>query len=243
MRRASHVVVGYHHWGLVAGRFCYALARAVAYEGGRIKRVIDIPSPYTDEARNKIVEGFLAIPNEGQENEFLMMIDSDIEFEKDAISKTMMVADIHDADVVWGNYALGTLTNSIFAKDPDEKCELALVMEELKPNMVYTDIFGGGTGWCLMRRGILEKMRQEFPAPWHWFDRDLVIGNGGKRIKMGEDLSFGRRLQQMKAKQVGYTGLVLLHHKLHPTAPEFMKEEVEGMGLKMASADTSHVVG
>ena len=243
MNRAAHVVVGYHHWGLVAGRFCYALARACAYEGGRIKRVIDIPSPYTDEARNEIVEAFLAIPDPGKENEFLLMVDSDIEFEKDAISKTMMVAQIHNADVVWGNYALGTLTNSIFGLDPDPTQELAMVLGDLKPNMVYDNLYGGGTGWCLMRRSILEKMKETFPAPWHWFDRDIVKGVNGKLVKMGEDLTFGRRLNQMGAKQIGYTGLVLLHHKLHPTAPEFMRNEVEAMGLQMAEADTSLVHG
>ncbi len=228
--RAPHVVVGFHHWGLVAARFAYALARACAYEGNRVRRVIDLPSPYTDEARNKIVEAFLALKDD---TEYLLMVDADIEFEKDAISRTMWVAQNFDADVVWGNYSLGTFSNSIFTKDPESF--YAVPMDDLKPNKIYEGIYAGGTGWCLMNRRILEAFKEKYPAPWHWFERELVDGDQGKKIRLGEDLSFGKRVWESGGKQIGYTGVVLFHHKLHPTFPEFMKPltgEGEGIPVK-----------
>ena len=233
--RSPHVVVGYHHFGMVTGKFAYCLARAVAYEGGRIKSVIQMPSPYTDDARNKIVETFLFLPDP----EYLLMVDADIDFEKDAISKTMWVAQTTQADVVWGNYALGTFSNSIFAKDP-KGTEFAVPYVDLKPNAIYENIYAGGTGWCLMHRGLLLKMKEKFSAPWHWFDRDIITDKDGKVIKMGEDLSFGRRVSSMEGmKQVGYTGNFLVHHKLHPTVPQFMAPIAEELGMLVNPQEVS----
>lgn len=231
-------MIGYHHWGLVAGKFAYSLARACAYEGGRIKSCIEVQSPYTDEARNKVVQGFLGLD---PCPEYLLMVDGDIEFEKDAISKTMWVAQSFDADVVWGNYALGTFSNSLFAKD--ETTELAIALEGLNPDKVYHGIYGGGTGWCLMKREFLQKMREEYPGPWHWFGRDDIKGVEGEDIKLGEDLSFGRRAWLLGAKQLGYTGIFLIHHKFHPTAPQFMQEVAAKAGCTMTKALTAQTVG
>lgn len=226
--RSPHVVVGYHHFGMVTGKFAYCLARAVSYEGNRIKAVIQYPSPYTDEARNKIVETFLALPGT---TEYLLMVDADMDFEKDAISKTMWIAQNTEADVVWGNYSLGTFSNSLFAKDPDGT-DFAAPLDALNPNKVYEGIYGGGTGWCLMKRSILERMKEECPGPWHWFERDPITDDKGKVTKMGEDLSFGRRVFSLPGtKQVGYTGIFLVHHKLHPTVPQFMSPIAEELGL------------
>jgi hypothetical protein len=215
---------------MVTGKFAYCLARAVSYEGGRIKSVVQYPSPYTDEARNKIVEVFLAFPEQA---EYLLMVDADMDFEKDAVSKTMWIAQNTEADVVWGNYALGTFSNSLFAKDP-EGTEFAAPLDELKPNKIYENIYAGGTGWCMMKRDLLVKMKDKFPPPWHWFERDIITGTDGKLVKMGEDLSFGKRVASMEGtKQVGYTGNFLVHHKLHPTVPQFMSPIAEELGLSV----------
>ena len=235
MNRAPRVAVGYHSFGTVHSKFCFSLARAVAYEGNRVDRVIDLQSPYTEEARNKVVEAFLG----GTSAEYLLMVDADIEFERDSISKTMWVAQNFDAAVVWGNYALGTFGNSIFTKDP--KSEWALVLENLQPNMIYQDVYAGGTGWCLMTREVLEQMKREQPGPWHWFGRDSVPGPKGESSLLGEDIGFGRRVSMLSGEkrplQIGYTGLVLIHHKFHATVPEFMKPIVQGWhGLSPVSS-------
>lgn len=207
------------------------MARACAFEGGRIKACVRHQSPYTEEARNKVVETFLAMPPV----DYLLMVDADIEFEKDAISKTMWVAQNFDADVVWGNYALSTFSNSLFAKD--DKTELALAMDNLRPNMVYHNVYGGGTGWCLMKRSLLEKMKETYEGPWHWFGRDVVKDENGKDVKMGEDLSFGRRVWKMGGKQIGYTGVFLVHYKNTATVPGFMAPVAEELGTPMQSLE------
>lgn len=234
MLKAEHVVVGFHHTGSVAGRFAFCLARAAAYEGNRIKSCIDLPSPYVDDARNRIVETFLATPTAPR---YLLMLDADIEFEKDAISRTMYIAQHQDADVVWGNYALGTFSNSLFRKA--DEGDLAIPMDDLQPDMVYPGVYAGGTGWCLMDRRILLRMQEECPGPWHWFDRDVVVGEGGKLVKMGEDLTFGKRVHSLGGKQLGYTGLFLIHHKLHGTVPQFMQGVAEELGRTVVNSNPS----
>lgn len=222
MLQPATVVIGFHSHGSVVSKFCYSLCRAVAYEGGKIKSVIEHTSPYTDDSRNKIVQTFLALPYV----DYLLMVDADLEFEKDAISKTMWIAQHTGADVVWGNYALGNFTNSMFRKDPDSDLAISATAEEVQPDRVYEGIYAGGTGWCLMKRDLLEAMKDEYPAPWHWFDRDTVVGQNNEKVKLGEDLTFGKRVFHMKGrKQVGYTGLNLIHHKMHATVPIFMASE------------------
>lgn len=223
MLSPAHVVIGFHSFGSVISKFCYSLARAISYEGNRIKSVIEHTSPYTDDSRNKIAETFLLLP---EEVEFLLMVDGDIEFEKDAISKTIWVAQHMAADVVWGNYSLGNFTNSLFTKDKDSF--LAVSAMDVEPNKIYEGIYAGGTGWCLMRRGLLLAMRDKYPAPWHWFDRETIEGEKGKKVKLGEDLTFGKRAWEMGAKQIGYTGLNLIHHKIHATVPMMMSGEQKG---------------
>jgi hypothetical protein len=190
--------------------------------------VLELGSPYVDEARNKIVEGFL----DSTEEDYLLMLDADIEFEKDAISKTMFVAENFGADVVWGNYSLGTFANSIFGKDPES--DFGIELGALEPNKIYHDVYAGGTGWCLMHRNVLLAMKEKYPGPWHWFDRDYVTDPAGKVVKFGEDMSFGRRIYQMGGKQLGFTGIILIHHKLHATVPQMMQEVVnKEMGVKV----------
>jgi len=230
MSRSPHVVVGYHHWGLVSGRFAFALARAISYEGNRISSAIELGSPYTDEARNRIVETFLL----GEKGDYLLMVDADIEFEKDAISKTMWVAQNFGADVVWGNYSLGTFDNSLFAKDTES--EFGVALQDIKPGMVYENIYAGGTGWCLMTRPWLLKMKEHYPGPWHWFGRDEIKDLKGNTIKLGEDISFGRRTFLLGGKQIGYTGIALVHHKLHGTVPQFMEPVMNELGTNVVKS-------
>lgn len=233
--RSPRVVVGFHHWGLVHAKFAWALARAVAYEGNRIERVLEFGSPYTDEARNKLVEAFLAMP--GGSADYFLMVDADIEFEKDAISKTMWVAQNFNADCVWGNYALGSFTNSLFTKAEDSFW--GAYMPDLKPDMIYDNIYAGGTGWLLVTREWLEKMKKGYEGPWHWFERVLVENNkmateqSSPMVKLGEDMSFGHRAWKLGAKQIGYTGIVLIHHKSQPTIPQFMAPVLQSMNTNV----------
>ena len=228
--KPPYVAVGFHTFGFVQTKFTMSLLKASSYEGTRIAGFLDVTGPYTDEARNRIVEAFLS----GTNAEYLLMVDADIEFDRDAITKTVMVAETTKADVVWANYVLGNFSPSLFYKD--ENSFFGTPVPNLEPNQIYHGIYAGGTGWCLMRRGILEKMKTEYAAPWHWFDRDVIDSLKEPKVpmKMGEDMTFGKRVWELGGTQVGYTGITLIHHKNFPHVPKFMAEAIsEGTTIKV----------
>jgi hypothetical protein len=71
-------------------------------------------------------------------------------------------------------------------------------------------------------------MKEKYAAPWNWFDRETLLDEKGKPVKYGEDLTFGKRVWEMGRKQVGYTGINLIHHKMHATVPVFMASAQKG---------------
>lgn len=233
MYGGARVVVGFHHYGMITTRFALSLLAASRYEGAKLGALIERGGPYVDEARNQIAQEFLKLPFE-----YLLMIDADIEFPEDAITKTVFVADSMQADVVWGNYALGHFGNSIFVKD--EGTRLLRPVGGLNPLQIYVDIDGGGTGWLLTRRRVLEKMVTAYPGPWHWFPREVTVDREGKPSILGEDLTFGMHARDLGFKQVGYTGLPLIHHKLKGIVPDFMKEFCTKLGFACVSDENPY---
>jgi hypothetical protein len=226
----TKVVVGFHHTGLVATKFLTSIAAAVRYEGTKFGGFIERQGPYVDEARNQIAAEFLKLPY----GDYLLMVDADIEFPEDAITKSLFVAESLDVKVVWGNYSLSHFGNSIFAKD--ETTDMFRPLGNLQKSAVYRGVAGGGTGWLFVHRSVLEKMRDAYPGPWHWFDRERIIDADGKPVVLGEDLTFGLRCHKLKIEQVGYTGLMLIHYKLKGTVPDFMEEWAKSCGYPVTTA-------
>jgi hypothetical protein len=175
-------------------------------------------SCYVDTSRNRIVKQFLELP--AGEATHLMMIDVDLSFSADAFNKTYQIMEALNLDVLFGNYVLGNSGNSIFGA-PENVSKEAAVLVKLKPNVTYTDVWTGGTGWLMMRRTLLERMKAECEGPWYWFPRDLTADGTDRR---GEDISFGLRLYNMnpKPKVAGTTAVLLRHMKLQPFIPDFM---------------------
>ncbi len=229
MLHGARVVLGFHHFGMVTTRFALSLAGAIRYEGSKIAGLIENAGPYVDESRNHVAREFLKLPY----GDYLLMMDADIEFPEDAITRTVFVAESSQAKVVWGNYALSHFGNSIFTKD--QKTDLFVPLGNLQPLAIYEGVEGGGTGWVLAHRDVLKAMEQNYPPPWQWFDRELTPDQDGKMIKLGEDLTFGLRAHKLGFKQVGYTGLMLIHHKLKGCVPEFMGKWAEEMKLNVVA--------
>ncbi len=207
---------------------------SIRYEGTKFAGLIHRQGPYVDEARNQIVEEFLRLPY----GDFLLMVDADIEFPEDSLTRTLFIAESLDVKVVWGNYALGHAGNSIFAKDA--QTDMFVPLGNLTKLGVYRGIAGGGTGWLLIHRSVLTQMKEVFPGPWHWFGREVVPDKDGKNVILGEDLTFGLRCHKLGVEQVGYTGLMLVHHKLKGTVPDFMEEWAAQTGYSVVSSQNPY---
>ncbi len=230
----TKVVVGFHHYGTIVTSFGLSMMASIRYEGTKFAGLIHRQGPYVDEARNQIVAEFLNLPY----GDFLLMVDADIEFPEDSITRTLFIAESLDVKVVWGNYALGHAGNSIFAKDA--QTDMFVPLGNLQKLGIYRGIAGGGTGWLLVHRSVLAQMKETFPGPWHWFGREVVPDKDGKNVILGEDLTFGLRCHKLGVEQVGYTGLLLVHHKLKGTVPDFMEEWATQTGYAVVSSQNPY---
>jgi hypothetical protein len=211
---SPRVVVGFHSWGSVPPRFAFALARACAYEGNKIAGVIPVQSPFLEDARNQIVKLFL---EQFPDAQYLLQVDADIEFPSDAIGKSIYIISMLEQEVLYGCYALGDGRNSIFSDTDDS--ELFRMIDVQGP-ATYLNIRGGGTGWMLARREALEKIKEFYPGPNHWFGRDPVKDEKGEVTYLGEDLTFGLRCRSLGIKQAGTSQLALLHYKERAIIPQ-----------------------
>ena len=230
MKKHPRIFVCFHSFGTAPTQFAVDLAKALRYSGTIIPAVLHEQSCYVDSARNKLVRKFLSEPSATH----MMMVDVDISFDSDAFLKTFTVLTALQAEVIYGNYCLGNGANSIFGP-PDNRHNEAAVRAHLQPNMIYTDVATGGTGWLMVSRNVLERMEKECPGPWHWFARDPTSKRDDLR---GEDISFGLRVWGLnpRPKIVGTTNIVLRHLKNQSTIPDFMTQaaaEEGGAGIVM----------
>ncbi len=233
------VAIGYHQWGQVHARFCSSLARAVAFEGRRISEVIDVPSPYVAEARNRIMQTWL---DKTKHSKYLLMLDADMEFPEDAVSTASWIAHVHGFPILGGNYSLGDFGNSLFAPKKDGEPGLVRPLPEVHPNRIYRNLGGAATGFLLIERGAAEQFRGPagFEGPWFWFDHDresvenaLVVNpddlfTACGFTKMGEDMSFCQRARKLGMEVAGTTHIPLIHHKFKATVPKDQFEQFEG---------------
>lgn len=233
------VSLGYHNWGTVHGRFCTSLCKTLVYEGRRIAEIIDMPSPYVEEARNRIVQTWLDL----SKTKYLLMLDADIEFPEDAPSTMMFIAETFKLPILGANYALGDFGNSFFAPRKDGKPGLVRPVTKVQPNMLYRNLGGAATGFLLLERGAMEQFRGPagFEGPWHWFNHDrektsdALVGPEEKLwlkcgyTRMGEDMSFCQRARRLGMEIAGTTHVPLIHHKYKGTVPIDQFEQFEGM--------------
>ena len=232
------IVLGFHNTGSVDPDFSISVAKAIRYCGSFISHVFQWRGPYVTEARNRILQHLL-----DSGHQYLLMVDADEEFLPENVLKTWAVASMTGADIVWGNYCLGDFRNSIFIPPKeDQKDTLPSVAFELEPNMIYEDVYSGGTGWLFVTRDAVEKIKEAHKDdPWPFFNHDKIWANkpsahslvaaDGHTIRMGEDISFGLRAHALGLKQVGYTGLVMTHIKAKKTAPAMMAPFISAHGL------------
>ncbi len=235
------LTLGYHNWGTVHGRFCTSLCRTLVYEGRRIAEIIDMPGPYVEESRNRIVQTWL----DASKTKYLLMLDADIEFPEDAPSTMMFIAETFKLPILGANYSLGDFGNSLFAPRKDGEPGLVRPLLKVQPRMLYRNLGGAATGFLLLERGAMEQFRGPagFDGPWHWFDHDrekttqaLVEKSSELWLKcgftkMGEDMSFCQRARKLGMEIAGTTHVPLIHHKYKGTVPIDQYEQFEGMSV------------
>ncbi len=235
--KAPKVVVGWHDTGTAHGAFAASMTNMALYSGRMIYGVLREPGPYVAQSRNIIVEKFLK-----HGGDYLLMVDADEEFPPDSLYRTLSVYQMSGADILFGNYALGDGSPSLFKLA--DGVQIPQHIWDLEPCMLY-EIDAGATGWMFASREALLKIGERYRHdPWRFFNHDLETTEGTtdaeeqmlnhlREMRLGEDISFSKRCRETGLKIVGYTGILIVHNKNQQLICHFMKEYGKAAGLNI----------
>lgn len=167
------------------------------------------------DGRNAAASRFLlAFPDA----EWLLFVDSDMGFERDALDRLLAVADPVERPVVGAlcfaakHQGTGSTYNeqvgwvpTVYRQNPDGTFGAAYDY----PRDTVVEVAGTGAAFVLIHRGVLERIANDAGGPV-WFD-NLPAADG--RSWQGEDLSFCRRVRDAGFSVHVHTGVRTSHHK------------------------------
>lgn len=169
--------------------------------------------PMIDQARNDIVEAFLAHPDQP---DWLLMVDADMVWTPADVRRLFEAADEKTHPVIGGlcfanDQRAGTVWPTMMvlsAGDDGEPPNMGRVMDWPRGEVVKIDATGGA--FLLCHRSVYERMREAVgaanPAPW-FFISYL------KGIRLGEDVSFCLRCRALDIPIHVHTGVSIGHVK------------------------------
>lgn len=169
---------------------------------------------YLDDKRNELVRDFLKT-----KADYLMMLDTDIEFESWQIYALLDEAVENGRHITTGLYFSwltdGRLLPVWFSEVTEDG--VLKVFGSFKPGEVIVPLAAAGMGFTLIRRDVFEIMARvpEWTATdWTWFGRDLYgQATTGQSLHQGEDCCFCVRAGKVGCKTWGHKGVVVGHWK------------------------------
>jgi GT2 family glycosyltransferase len=207
----DHAVIGYCRGQLVHGAFSESLL-AVAMEGKTpLDSVIRLEwGPNISTARNKIAADFLTRPTP-----WLLMCDTDMVFGGDALDRLIAAADPVERPIVGGlcysPFAGGGPYPTMYELVEKEPGRIGFVRPETVPEDQLVRVSATGTGFLLIHRSVLEKVRDtsgDVAAPWF---REMPVGE--PMALMGEDMTFCLRAGAAGFPVYVHTGIKIGHMK------------------------------
>lgn len=205
-----------------------------------------LSGPRVAEARSQIIDAFLKLDDSVQ---WLLMIDSDMTFEGDALCQLLGHAyggrikenpnnpDIH---VIGGLCFAGGRTR-MFPTIYEAETRVAHDgSEQVVPNPVLdyprnklVKVLATGAAFLLVHRDVLKRMRQPFPNgygttpsgepnPYPWF-----VEGTGKGVQFGEDIAFCMRANALGYEVYVHTGVKIGHLKTIELNEEVWDEYLE----------------
>ena len=207
----DHAVIGYCHPGTVRAEFCASLL-AVAMEGKTpLDSVITLEwGPNISTARNKIAADFL-----GRSAPWLLMCDTDMVFSGDTLDRLIAAADPAERPIVGGlcysPFAGGGPYPTMYELVEKGPRRIGFVRPETVPEDRLVRVSATGTGFLLIHRDVLEKVRDtsgDEAAPWF---REMPVGE--PMALMGEDMTFCLRAGAAGFPVYVHTGIKIGHMK------------------------------
>lgn len=203
------VAVGYPCGGSVTVPWAKSMMGLIAEQTRRpeqarsLQRIIPAQGLYVGRNRNLITRNFLKGGNE----EYLLMIDTDIEFREDLVDKLLIAA--QGRDIVAANVRLGEHTHSAY----EEFGQLYKPMETL-PEGEIVPVDAAATAVMMVHRRVLEEIAR-LGGPCWFISIPIALEVAGEPEweELGEDLAFCKRAKAAGFQTHLVRGLDLRHHK------------------------------
>lgn len=151
--------------------------------------------PYLDDARNAVVDLFLAATQDIPDDEDvrLLYVDSDIGFTNEDVERLIKSADAFPFDVVAGWYPNpfnsptgDTFSPVVYQWDDDHTDLVTLTMDDMEPpHDSVLEVASVGAGFMLVPRALLLHMRDQTTGPIRYFCEPII-----NNVHFGEDHGF-----------------------------------------------------
>ena len=188
------IAIGYIHGDFVDGPFHHSLMNFTVFDSQN-RRLLEgegwQKALYLDDKRNELTRDFLKT-----RADWLMSIDTDIEWTPEDIYQLFDEAYLNDRQILAGMYFSFLVDNMLlpvwFSGIDDGGC--LKTFGSFKPDEIVVPLTAAGMGFTLIRRDVFEGMEKEYGHDfWTWFGRDPYFYKiDGKLIpqRYGEDTCF-----------------------------------------------------
>jgi len=207
------VVVGFLHPGMVSAYFTTSLVQMLLFDQGTSRHIVGMlqewSSANVSTARNEIVRRFLEHHTQA---EWLLFVDSDMQWDHDALDRLLSAADQAAAPIV-GGLCFGAVRDRLFPTIyrlvPTEEGGVTTLRVGDYPRNQLVPCDATGAAFLLIHRSVLKSMRaHQFNPTFPWFQEAELGG-----LPAGEDLTFCLRARQLGVPIHVDTRVKVGHHK------------------------------
>lgn len=211
-RGTGKVFIAYLHPGMVSGYFHESLLATALWDVNGPRHIANYLQEWSSAnisaARNTLVSRFLG---DASQPEWLLFIDSDMQWRHDAIDQMLAVADREMVPILGGlcfGSAHGRLFPTLYTLTKrDGKLTCVRAVDYPRDQLVRCD--ATGAAFLMIHRDVLVAMRdRQFNRTFPWFMEQELDGDA-----VGEDIAFCLRARQMGYPIHVHTGIKIGHHK------------------------------
>lgn len=227
--RTGTFVLANIHPGTVSSYFYISLVGVILFDqrnGQRCRGVInEWSSANVSASRNLLCKRFL----DDYDADWLVMIDSDMQFEPDAVEALLKNGDPVNAPIIGGlcfGATQGQLWPTIYGLTFLEDGHPTTVRMDDYPSNAMVQVAATGAAFLAIHRSALERIRDhQFNKAFPWFQETEIAG-----APAGEDLTFCLRAGLSNLPVWVDTGVRIGHHKSVLFTEEMFLEQRGGRG-------------
>lgn len=213
----NKVAIGFISPGEVATSFLESMLTISTSDPHIVGHISVVSGPRIAAARNDVVTGFLAHP---QEPDWLFMVDSDMDFPQNTIAKFLEASNLKIRPVVgglcFGGGRIGMPFPTLYRLvDPKKNGGKITEVIHDYPKDALCKVDATGAAALFIHRSVLEDMCSSFSTmpdgyrnPHPWFAESVQMG-----YEYGEDWTFCMRLRHLKIPLYVHTGIKFGHRK------------------------------